>query len=299
MSVIACDACNNLREYAPNFVQNGTNEEVCTSLMNNTGLNPGLTVLHNNCDDLHDVNDCLIGRMTDELEAYDVCDWKDYEKKHNSNLYELLKAIICSDCGQWSKLSALCSSIDALLLSIGGGSVKPHYMTPTALFRQKFMGTGAAARDDAWPVIEATTSRGAGCDETGYLFIHRVVINNKGYYWPQEQGITVTGLAVGDVLGYIHKSELVPADAPESQWQYWMRGVATVYKASSIGPNNGIFVALRGYIVINGVEYNTDLKSTYGPDVLTAYVAGLGPNDLTSGALWGEQTERLRVQKLG
>lgn len=111
MSNIDCSACTDLREYAPNFVQNGVDATVCGSLMNNHGLNPSLTSLHSNCEDLHDVNDCLIGRMTDELEAYDVCDWKEFMQKHNSNLYELLKALICSDCGQWARIETLCALI--------------------------------------------------------------------------------------------------------------------------------------------------------------------------------------------
>lgn len=104
MSKISCDACVELKENAPEFVMNGVTDTVCGSLMNDTGLNPGLTVLHNNCDDLHDVNDCLIGRMDNELEAYEVCDWKDYMHKLLPNMYELTKAIICGDCGQWNRI---------------------------------------------------------------------------------------------------------------------------------------------------------------------------------------------------
>lgn len=129
MSTIDCSACNDLRNYAPNFVQNGVDDIVAASLKNNTGLNPGLAVLHNDCEDLNDVNDCLIGRMTDELEAYDVCDWKDFMKKHNSNLYETLKAMIAALCG------ALCAAGAPLVSYVrASGSGGPDFWwTPAQL----------------------------------------------------------------------------------------------------------------------------------------------------------------------
>lgn len=115
MSTINCDSCANLRESAPEFVQNGVTDKVAASLKNNTGLNPSLTVLHNDCEDLNDVNDCLIGRMADEVEAYDVCEWKEFMKKHLSNLYETLKAIIAAICGLWVKVESICAITKQLI----------------------------------------------------------------------------------------------------------------------------------------------------------------------------------------
>lgn len=115
MSVINCDSCANLREYAPSFVQNGTTDVIAASLKNNTGLNPALTVTHDNCDDLNDANDCLIGRMADEVEAYDVCDWKEFMGKFLPNQYELMKAIIANDCGMWSHIYGACQLAKQLL----------------------------------------------------------------------------------------------------------------------------------------------------------------------------------------
>lgn len=102
MSEINCNACAELRETSPEFVTNGTTETVCTSLQNDTGFNPSLTVLHDDAEDLHDANDCLIGMEITEVESYEVCDWKKFMKNHLKNLYELLKAIICSLKGIWT-----------------------------------------------------------------------------------------------------------------------------------------------------------------------------------------------------
>ena len=115
MSQVNCDACNDLRETSPEFVQNGVTETIATSLKNNTGLNPALTVLHDNCEDLNNINDCLIGRMDDELEAYDVCDWKAFMHKFLPNNYETLKAIIAGDCGQWTRMDDLCYLIRSIV----------------------------------------------------------------------------------------------------------------------------------------------------------------------------------------
>lgn len=107
MSKIDCGACTDLRENAPEFVQNGVTDTICTSLKNNTGLNPSLSPAHNNCEDLEDANDCLVRRMANDVDAYDVCEWKDFMHKFIPNLGEYLKAVNCGDCGQWTKIDNL------------------------------------------------------------------------------------------------------------------------------------------------------------------------------------------------
>lgn len=286
MSTIDCSACNDLREYAPNFVQNGTNEEVCASLMNNTGLNPGLTVLHDNCEDLHDVNDCLIGRMTDELEAYDVCDWKDFMKKHNSNLYELLKAIICNDCGLWIKL---CESVKGLFNLIRGAGAKWHYMTWTTLGKSK-MFAGGDWDDSKWfMTIEAEIRAGIGCDTTKRINVVRPGWGSlqESEKYPLIFGFRVANLQVGDKVAYIRKSDLVPHDMAESVWVDLMRG-GSAWSMFSIGGQTLCYMGVRGYIVIDGVEMNADLKTEFGPDVLVLSVTALVGNTTTGGA-WDAQ----------
>lgn len=98
---IDCSACEDLKEFAPDFTQNGVTNIVCNSLKNDTGFNPTLTTLHTDCDDLDTANDCLIGMMDKEIEAYDVCDWKTFAHRFIPNLHQLTKAEICAICGLW------------------------------------------------------------------------------------------------------------------------------------------------------------------------------------------------------
>lgn len=114
MSNIDCSACTELNEYGGEFLTKGVTNTVATSLKNNTGLNPSLSVLHKNCEDLNDVNDCLIGRLQGEVKAYDVCDWKKFMAKSLPNFYEMLKAMIASQCGLWARVKKLECMIDTL-----------------------------------------------------------------------------------------------------------------------------------------------------------------------------------------
>ncbi|WP_236674768.1 hypothetical protein [Enterococcus sp. BWR-S5] len=109
-----CSACGALKEYAPNFVANGITDKECNSLQKDTGLNPDLAVLHNNCEDLNDLLDCLIGTHQEKLPAADICDWKSYLDDLMSNLKNMHKAMICSDCGQWKMLWELLKRIEDL-----------------------------------------------------------------------------------------------------------------------------------------------------------------------------------------
>lgn len=95
-----CSSCEDLRTTSPNFVVNGITDTECTSLKNDTGLNPSSG--HDDCTDLNNINDCLVGNMAEEIEAYDVCDWKEYIKKFVPNVWTTLKSIICAICGLWT-----------------------------------------------------------------------------------------------------------------------------------------------------------------------------------------------------
>lgn len=114
MSSLNCEACSNLQSNSASFIQNGVTTAICNSLANDTGLNPNLSPLHTNCEDLNDVNDCLIGRMDAEIEAYDVCEWREYMHKFVGNEYETNKALICSDCGQWTNIHVLDDRLDQI-----------------------------------------------------------------------------------------------------------------------------------------------------------------------------------------
>lgn len=113
-----CEACSDLREYAPDFVLNGVTDDICLSLENDTGLNPTLDPVHTDCDDLHDINDCLVGNMEAEVDAYEVCDWKTYIKKIIPNIHQTFKSIICSICGIWKNIHRILCIIDFMLKDI-------------------------------------------------------------------------------------------------------------------------------------------------------------------------------------
>lgn len=287
MSNIDCNACQELRETSPEFVQSGVTDKVAASLKNNMGLNPGLTVLHDDCEDLNMVNDCLIGRMTDEVEAYDVCDWKDFMKKFVSNLYETLKGIIAAICGLWIKADLLCDSVDSLFDIVSGGNAKHHPMTPTALFRQKFSAhAGDPARTDIteylFPDFQCEFRKGAGCNSAKKLFIYKTsIVLTGGAIEPYVEGIRVEGLQVGDVLGYLPMSEVVPDDATERWWKWNLRG-AGHHWPFSIDSVNRVIVGLRGYVKVDGVTFNEDLAS-YGENTMVMYVRAIEENHGTGG----------------
>lgn len=105
MSQIDCSACSELQQLAPDFAQNGVTARVAASLKNNTGFNPSNN--RDNCEDLNDANDCLVGRMDGELEQYEMCDWKEYMHKLVPNQYEVNKAMIASNCGVYSQIDKI------------------------------------------------------------------------------------------------------------------------------------------------------------------------------------------------
>ena len=92
-----CSACDTLREEAPNLIVNGMTDTECTNLQNDTGLSGD----SDDCTDLNLLNDCLVGNMEEEVDAYDVCDWKEFIKRFIPNVWTTLKGIICAICGIW------------------------------------------------------------------------------------------------------------------------------------------------------------------------------------------------------
>lgn len=117
-SNVDCSACTDLKKNAPEFVQNGVTKTVCASLQNDTGLNPTLTTLHTDCEDLDTATDCMIGMMEKEVDSYDLCDWKDFMKKFINNLTQILKAIICAICGIWTNIHDLWDKVNCVYNAI-------------------------------------------------------------------------------------------------------------------------------------------------------------------------------------
>lgn len=106
-SNVDCSACTELKNTSTEFVQNGVTKTVCNSLKNDTGFNPKLTTLHTDCEDLDMANDCMIGMMENEVDSYDLCDWKKFMKKFIPNVHQLNEAQICALCGLWTNVHDL------------------------------------------------------------------------------------------------------------------------------------------------------------------------------------------------
>ena len=113
---MSCESCTDLRVNSAEFIQNGVNENVCTSLKNDTGFSPDNA--HNNCTDIQLATDCLIGDMAEEVECYEVCDWQEATSKLISNIFAVLTAINCSMCGLWTNVHALWNKIQEILNDI-------------------------------------------------------------------------------------------------------------------------------------------------------------------------------------
>lgn len=110
MANISCEACEEIRQTDPNLIVNGFTDTECNSLKNDTGLSPSSG--NNDCEDLNNLNDCLVGNGATEVEAYDVCDWKEFMKKFIPNVWTTFKAIICAICGLWTNIKNLWAKVN-------------------------------------------------------------------------------------------------------------------------------------------------------------------------------------------
>lgn len=116
MANISCSACEDIRQTDPNLIVNGFSDTECASLGNDTGLVPSSG--NNDCTDLKNLNDCLIGNSATEIDAYDVCDWKAFMKKYIPNVWTVVEAIICAICGIWTNVHNLWDKITEILAAI-------------------------------------------------------------------------------------------------------------------------------------------------------------------------------------
>lgn len=107
MANIQCDACENLRENAPNLIVNGFTDTECANLK----VGKGLGGSGDNCEDVSDMNDCFVGMMDNEVDAYDNCDWKKFMHNFIPNVWSVLKAIICWLCGLDCRVNTLYEGI--------------------------------------------------------------------------------------------------------------------------------------------------------------------------------------------
>lgn len=112
MANVNCEACEAIRQTDPNLLVNGIGDTECASLQNDTGLVASSG--HNDCTDLNNLNDCLIGNQEAEADLYEVCDWKTFMKQFIPNLWTTLKAMICAICGIWTNIHNILNQIDKL-----------------------------------------------------------------------------------------------------------------------------------------------------------------------------------------
>lgn len=296
---IDCSACEELRENAPNFVQNGITDTECNSLKNDTGFNPNLTTLHTDCEDLDTANDCLIGMMDGEIEKYEPCDWQEYMHKFIPNLYQLLKAFVCTICGIWTNIHNLWSHVTDLedaqvdICDLLQNTIAPP-LRAYGVHPLKTSGTdvGHATNKVRFHADDGTlnpytkSSQGIGISyaklETTDCKTGRCMV----YEWIQPK-IYMTYIkedtTVGDVLWYCEKSEFQNATGmTDFLWRTFTESSWTWNDAMiNNGANYGKFARLQ--ITVNpgnmgnnyiGVTYNA---STYPGDWDVPYDEYISP----------------------
>lgn len=126
MNKDVCSACDSLKATSSNFIQKGVTDTICANLKANQGFeNKG----HNNCTDMHDMNDCLLGGLLEKIDTIDVCDTKEAIKDLEKNLISIIDVMICSDCGQWAEIQKIWNAIRDLQGKVGKleGSVGDMY----------------------------------------------------------------------------------------------------------------------------------------------------------------------------
>ena len=127
-----CQACDDLKSTAPSLIVNGMGDAECASLQNDTGLNPSSG--NNDCTDLNNLNDCLVGNMEQEVDAYDVCEWKPFIKRFIPNLWTTLKGIICAICGIWTNIHNLWNTVNGFMDAINRLQCQINYAFRGATF---------------------------------------------------------------------------------------------------------------------------------------------------------------------
>lgn len=116
MSIITdkdvCNSCEQLEKYNFDFVQKGITDDMRASLKKDKGLKSSNGF--NNCKDLNDMNDCLIGGMVERIPSYNSCDLDSALMESLNNIMQMLDAIIGGDCGQWENIWEIWDEINKI-----------------------------------------------------------------------------------------------------------------------------------------------------------------------------------------
>lgn len=218
MSTLNCSACSELREDAPGLIVNGLSDTMITSLENNTGLVPSAG--NDDCTDLNNMADCLVGNMESEVDSYDVCDWKEFIKKFIPNVWTTLKGMIAAICGLWTRVESMSDTqadMCKLLDQVVAPSLLPYGPLPlaetsTAIARRCGTVTNKVVQmpDDGTlnPYTKAGQNMGiayasmtvTGCSSGKKEMLEWIAPNH--YYYKLASGATT-----GDILWKITKSE--------------------------------------------------------------------------------------------
>lgn len=289
MADMNCSACEDIRQTSPEFVVNGLTDEICSSLANDTGLSP--TDDHNDCTDLNNLNDCLIGNQETEVDAYDVCDWKPFMKQFIPNLWTVLKAIICAVCGLWTRMSRMCTSIDNILALIRGNTPKAHLGTFNSDFKSRVSvgiypsgGPYTPSVDNLKPSFNADILNGMGCESGRQLGRWNVTWVYDQNIYPYVLQITIKSeIPIGTVIGVIPRSAVPDSDMSLSMW----KNVLSVHRSWQWFYTNDSYINVRtaGYVVIDGVALNPQYAQ-YGENNMVI-VAGPYVGNSTTGSVGG------------
>lgn len=115
MNKDVCSACDSLKATSSNFIQHGVTDTICANIKANQGFeNKG----HDNCTDMHYMNDCLIGGLLEKIDSVDACDTKEALRDLEKNLMNIMDVMICSDCGQWDEIKKLWEEIAKIWAAI-------------------------------------------------------------------------------------------------------------------------------------------------------------------------------------
>ena len=236
-----CSACEDLRQRAPSLIVNGLNNTMVTNLKNDLGLVASDSV--NDCTALNDMNDCLVGNEAEEVELYEVCDWKKFMKQFIPNLWTTLKAMIAAICGLWTHVEAvedqmgdMCSLIDQLI-----SPLIPHWgIQPIEETQKRVCGTATshveAHPDDGTMNPYTKHSQGVGiyytnqivekCDGSGKQRLEWIAPYTYMYYMK-------AGTQYGDLLWKVTKSEaLNKIGMSEELWTIFTQSNWTWYETA-------------------------------------------------------------------
>lgn len=238
-----CEACVDLEAKSPDFIQNGVTTEIANNLADDKGFNGNTS----DCEDLNDANDCLIGFMEDEVEAYDDCDWKLWAMRFARNVHSVMGAVIAAICGIWDNIhniltrlrkveKAQCDNTTELLKMLTGYP-PAHYMTNNTEVLDW------QPSDNRYFAVLSDLLEVEVCGETSKL-IHRFSDTFENI-----TGIPLTFKKVlnpGDVIASINKGNVVPDYMTENDWRNLCRRTERFLVLMAPATNCIIYTQVQG-----------------------------------------------------